>query len=475
MRLRIRWSHQPKPEPGIFSSGLPARRRGLLPWLGSLAAHGLAVVLVSAATNLASWVTYDRFDPAFIEPLRIRAAFYYVPDAPPVPKLERARPRPVAPTAPRPDAVVAPAPARPPKLVVRRQFELPPAPAPAPRSPVILQPDIRIKVLPQQIPALAFWARQIDIPRPDRKQFVVPGRVEPAAPPPRLTAPPVLKVSNKEVRLTDLNVAFSNAPLLPPALPVTPSATSPVRTDEVAGAAAAALDALAGQAGANLISLSPQLASAEQLTVPGGLVNAPRAEERSPVGSADRSGPGGPKAANGNGTGAANGSARDLATALPPIRIEHPANGKFDAVVMQSAARDDLAAAGGVLGGNPVYIVYLKVGDRKEWMLEFCAPAAPKPAASPYEVFVEAPVVLSPPYPLVTLVPGEVAKIPRPKHLVLHGFLTSAGAFRDMASDSKDPLARAVLPNLATWRFRPASKDRQPVEVEVLLVIPPES
>ena len=53
---------------------------------------------------------------------------------------------------------------------------------------------------------------------------------------------------------------------------------------------------------------------------------------------------------------------------------------------------------------------------------------------------------------------------------------TAAGAFRDMTpADPEDAVAQAVLPNLPKWRFRPSARDNQPVEVEVLLVIPPES
>ena len=456
----------------------PAGGAGL-PWLGSLAVHGLAAVLISAVANLASWVNYDPVDSSsYMDPLRLRTPFYFIPDKLPPALVRKAQARSAAAPAPRPRAVVPdPAPPDPPKLVFHRPFELPPAPAPRPKAPVILQPEIRIKAARLEAPALAFWARQNDIPKPDRKQFVVPGRVEGPAAPPKLTAPPVLKIPNREARLSDINVAFSNPSPLPPALPVAPSATSPVRTEEGADSLAAALDALAGQAGVNVLSLAPALPSQETLTVPAGLVNAPRAEQRAPgAGEAARSTPVRASVSVPSATGDGAGSARVAAAALPPIRIEHPANGKFDAVLMQAAARDDLVAAGAILSGNPVYTVYLRVGDRKEWILEFCAPSAPKPAPNPYQVFVEAPVVLTPPYPLLTVVPGGIADMPRPKYAVIHGFLTAAGAFRGVAaSDSTDPLALAVLPSLELWHFRPATKDRQPVEVEVLLVIPPES
>src|SRR5207248_11550049 len=60
----------------------------------------------------------------------------------------------------------------------------------------------------------------------------------------------------------------------------------------------------------------------------------------------------------------------------PPevTRIEHPSNGNFDVVIMQSGPRADLPDLGGMLTGNPVYTVYLRVGDQKEWLLEYCVP-----------------------------------------------------------------------------------------------------
>src|ERR1017187_7933662 len=49
-------------------------------------------------------------------------------------------------------------------------------------------------------------------------------------------------------------------------------------------------------------------------------------------------------------------------------------SGNFDVVILQSVARDDMPDVGGNLSGNPVYTVYLKVGDEREWLLEYCIP-----------------------------------------------------------------------------------------------------
>ena len=56
-------------------------------------------------------------------------------------------------------------------------------------------------------------------------------------------------------------------------------------------------------------------------------------------------------------------------------RIMHPPNGNFDVVVTQATVGGDLPGIPTRLSGTPVYTVYLRVGDVKEWVLAFCLPA----------------------------------------------------------------------------------------------------
>jgi hypothetical protein len=167
-----------------------------------------------------------------------------------------------------------------------------------------------------------------------------------------------------------------------------------------------------------------------------------------------------------------SGPVQDSGAAV--IRMTHPANGNFDVVVLQSVTRDDLPDVGGTLSGNPVYTVYLSVGDAREWLLEYCIPASVNSRASSYQVNIDDPGVVSAPYPLTTAIPRSVFELPHPGHIVLHGLLSAAGILREVKAPNMDnALVREVLPLLGQWQFRPASRDKAPVEVEILLIIPP--
>jgi hypothetical protein len=158
------------------------------------------------------------------------------------------------------------------------------------------------------------------------------------------------------------------------------------------------------------------------------------------------------------------------------IRISHPSGGNFDVVIQQSVSREDFPEAVGALSGNPVYTVYLKVGDEREWLLEYCIPGRVATKVSTYQVNIDDPGTVSAPYPVATVIPRNVLAMPHPQHIVLRGRLSTAGIFRDItASDGENPLALELLPLLSQWQFRPAQRDQVPVEVEILLIIPARS
>jgi hypothetical protein len=161
-------------------------------------------------------------------------------------------------------------------------------------------------------------------------------------------------------------------------------------------------------------------------------------------------------------------------TSAAVIRTVHPANGNFDVVILQSVTRDDLPDVGGTLSGNPVYTVYLSVGDAREWLLEYCIPASVNPRASSYQVNIDDPGAVSAPYPVSTVIPRNVFELLHAENIVLHGLLSVAGLLREVkATNMESALAREVLPLLSQWQFRPALRDKVPVEVEILLIIPP--
>jgi len=153
-------------------------------------------------------------------------------------------------------------------------------------------------------------------------------------------------------------------------------------------------------------------------------------------------------------------------------RIIHPVNGNFDVVITQSA-RDDTPEFANLLKGNPVYTVYLQVGDKKEWVLEYCLPAQENSRNSINQLYVENVEPLSPPYPITTVIPSSLTFSEQPSSIILHGRLTVTGDFRNIEDCSLgNPTRPQLAPYIEQWRFRPALKNRTPTEVEVLLVIP---
>lgn len=160
--------------------------------------------------------------------------------------------------------------------------------------------------------------------------------------------------------------------------------------------------------------------------------------------------------------------------AVPVTRIKHPPSGIFDVVIMQSSAGDEVPEAEGVLTGSPVYTVYLVVGGDKEWRMQFCLSGRAPVKTGTYQVNAEETGALTPPYPVSTVVPNSVLTLERPRYSILHGLLTAAGKLRNMVLvESHNAAIAQVIPLLDQWQFRPAMRDGQPVEVEVLLAIPP--
>jgi hypothetical protein len=157
--------------------------------------------------------------------------------------------------------------------------------------------------------------------------------------------------------------------------------------------------------------------------------------------------------------------------ASPPveaIRKEHPASGSYDIVVVQSGASSGIPLAAGILKGTPVYLVYLDLGLPKMCILQFAALSPDSPISSPIVNLVDT-AALAAPYPSLTLVPKRIQE--RGETVLIHGFVTAAGRFRDISIlGSYDP-GSMFLAMLREWIFRPARRGNQPVEVEVVLAI----
>jgi len=422
---------------------------------------------------------------------------------------------------------------------VPSRLELPAPREIAADAPVLLQPDFaaRPQPLKNALPALAYWEPQPPSPaRPQPKKFVVPGRKNPAQTSLALDVPPSLAVPNAQPVAADIAIAAPQTNPAP-ALPVPNSSSNPVRIRDNSKKvqAAASFDVQQGQP-VNVLALGADYAPAKNVEIPKGLRNIPPAGDAGPSASAGAAATAAATIATGAATGAtaaattaaaaagrtpgperpvagahdsaaANPSAaaahasagpeprplssadaaalaalnltRSLpaADAAPAVtRIQHPTNGKFDVVIMHSAASDGLPDITGMLSGNPIYTVYLAVGDRREWLMEYCLPSHGATSSNPYQITIDDSGALLPPYPISTVIPNSILGQPHSRHIVLRGVLTAAGSFTDLKpADLNNPIARQVLPLLAQWRFRPAFRDKVPVDVEVLLVIPPGS
>lgn len=156
-----------------------------------------------------------------------------------------------------------------------------------------------------------------------------------------------------------------------------------------------------------------------------------------------------------------------------PIRIVHPVTGVVDVVVVHSSPADIMPEARKLLSGRPIYSVYLKVGTPKEWVLQYCVPDTPA-RASGRVIQLGNPTPLQAPYPKLTILP-PLASLVRDKRTILHGYLNDTGQFRALmpvAAEDQEFFSRiASLVN--QWDFRPAVRGGKPVEIELLLVIPP--
>jgi hypothetical protein len=148
-------------------------------------------------------------------------------------------------------------------------------------------------------------------------------------------------------------------------------------------------------------------------------------------------------------------------------RIALPKDGKFGVVVSGAAGSTPYPESVGALSGKVVYTVYLKVGLRKNWILQYCLPQAAGSARKGTATSLDAP------WPFLMLRLDRLSNFD-PDYIMIHGMLTSAGQFDRLAMLFPAELEQRdlLLNSLKLWAFRPASRDGEPIAVEVLLIIP---
>jgi hypothetical protein len=180
------------------------------------------------------------------------------------------------------------------------------------------------------------------------------------------------------------------------------------------------------------------------------------------------SGNGGPGSGNGS---AGSGSGSGLDAGLPGVtRIDLPKDGRFGVIVTGSSQSVPYPEVVGALTGKTVYTVYLNVGSRKKWILQYCL--APETLAA---IPRGSSTALDAPWPFLIFRPDHL--VDPSDYVIVHGRIDKEGRFDQLAMvfpagfDQKDLL----MNSLNIWAFRPATRDRVPTPVEVLLIIPGES
>ncbi|MCL4783246.1 MAG: hypothetical protein KJZ70_09450 [Bryobacterales bacterium] len=244
----------------------------------------------------------------------------------------------------------------------------------------------------------------------------------------------------------------------------------------------ASLTGESGTTGGTIYSMSAAAAGTESLRfLPGSAGGRGQGTGGGGSGAGDGVGPGskGGSSAGGKATIADLLAVLELSEPLRDRTIVHAEDGQFDLMVTQTALSDVFADAKGLLRGARIETVYIQVGATKEWILQYCESAPTEAAdakAQQKGVFVldESPAEVAAPFPAITVRPPSPV-MPKASYVVVHGFIDLKGEFQDLevVGSRFASLLPMLKPSLNKWRFRPASRNGKPVQVEVLLLIPP--
>ena len=176
-------------------------------------------------------------------------------------------------------------------------------------------------------------------------------------------------------------------------------------------------------------------------------------------------------AQNGTAAGTSPGSIAGFGLGEPPlVHIHLPKDGQYGVVVVGSSLADKYPETVDLWRGRLIYTVYLHVGLKKNWILQYSVPRSAGGASGGNATQPAAPW----PYDIVR---PSVAPDPNADAILVHGFVTVAGHFEQLAVAFPPGLAEAsfLLHALQQWQFRPATQNGQPTPVEVLLIIPIET
>lgn len=200
-------------------------------------------------------------------------------------------------------------------------------------------------------------------------------------------------------------------------------------------------------------------------------------------GNGPASGAGGGGGAGGFGPGG-SGSLREWTIPSPsgPIRVveladgsremQFPANGNYDIVVLEASLPSEFPRPDQYISGRPIRTVYLDAGWRRDWVLQY---AEPKQASGTTGMVVTLERVekLTDPYVQLALIPPD-GVLRADSYLLFHGRISKEGRFVDLKPGGRvTDDHRRLLSYLNRWVFRPPTRGNRPVDVEMVLVVPP--
>lgn len=155
-------------------------------------------------------------------------------------------------------------------------------------------------------------------------------------------------------------------------------------------------------------------------------------------------------------------SAQQAALDKMLTRIDLPMNGRPAVSVEGESLAEQYPETAGQIRGHMVSTIYIRIGLRKNWTLEYWAAPGSQSAQK-----VDAP------WPYLLYRP----EMPLPEDanaVLVRGVLTADGNLEHLALLLPQQWARKedLFRALGQWKFRPAMRNTQPQAVEVLLVIP---
>lgn len=363
------------------------------------------------------------------------------------------------------------------KMTPKPTFQ-PPIPEPQiTADPELLQPSARADRLQAEqaasLPSVLVWTREKQL-RPPPKRFVAPG--------PRremLASGEVQMYSGAPIELTEVQIPSQMLPRLRAQL-ASPPAKSPELHEGALMLPGDPIQLMArGPAELQSVLIVPEAASAAGLTGRPELRTIPGMSSKEGGQTGDRGNPGAAGLPGATPPGVhesipANAlTAASLLSRSDVMKIENPGSGSFDAVVVQSTVGESIPESKGLLRGRPIYTVYISTQSPKDWVLHYCDPLRIPPPPGAHVVRLDSVTPLAAPYPTLIVKPLKVLSNGG-KYIVLHGTITRTGKMESLR------VVRAGLPQaddlllacLRNWQFRPATRDGQPVSVEILLSVP---